>query len=162
MHFGTYKILEELPGSKEIWGKVLETLERLPELPMGRTDIVPGVIYVNKESYETRSPRGQRPEMHQLYLDVQTLLSGMELIRCYDPAALSEEEPYDQGRDIAFFKAGATASQSGILDPGHIAVIPPGEAHASQMEVFAGETMPVVKAVVKVLASAVFEEWRRA
>lgn len=159
MHFGTYDILSGLPGDKKVWEKVRETLSSLPGLPLGRHDIVPGVMYVNVEEYLSRDPALLRPEIHHRYIDVQTVLSGMELVRCYLPQELVVDTPYDEERDLGFYKAGAVACQSGILDPGHIAVIPPYEAHASQMWVFAGESLSIRKAVVKVAVNAVMENW---
>lgn len=159
MHFGTYDILSDLPGDKKVWEKVRETLSSLPGLPLGRHDIVPGVMYVNVEEYLSRDPALLRPEIHHRYIDVQTVISGMELVRCYLPQDLAVDTPYDEERDLGFYKAGAVACQSGILDPGHIAVIPPYEAHASQMWVFAGESLPIRKAVVKVAVNAVMENW---
>jgi len=159
MYFGNYGILSGLPGDKAVWGKVGEALSSLPGLPLGRTEIVPGVMYVNVEEYVSRDPDLLRPEIHRRYIDVQTVLKNMELVRCYLPKALSCDTPYDEERDLGFFKAGATACQSGILEPGHIAVIPPYEAHASQMWVFKGEPLPIRKAVIKVAVNAVMENW---
>ena len=159
MQFGNFGILSELPGERAIWEKVAEVLSGLAALPLGRTEIIPRVMYVNKEEYVTREPGLVRPEEHHLFFDVQTVLQNMELVRCYAPEKLILDMPYDAARDIAFYKAGAEACQSGILECGHIAVIPPYEAHASQMMVFAGESLPIKKAVVKILASAVLPEW---
>lgn len=159
MHFGPYKILAELPGAPDIWRQATEVLSRAKDLPMGRT-VISDVMYVNKEAYVSREQETVRPEMHRKYLDVQAVIEGMELVRCYDPGALVLEDEYSPERDICFFAAGAQASQSGILDPGHVAIIPPYEAHASQMHVFKGESLPITKVVVKILASAIMPEWK--
>ena len=159
MYFGNYSILSSLPGEKKIWEKTGEVLELLPTLPLGRTDIIPGVMYVNKEEYSSKDPALLRPEVHHRFIDVQTVLQNMELVRCYLPKDLAVDTTYDEAKDLGFYKAGAVACQSGILDPGHIAVIPPFEAHASQMWVFEGETLPIVKAVIKVAVNSVMENW---
>ena len=100
MYFGNYSVLGDLPGDKSVWEKVREVLELLPTLPLGRTDIIPGVMYVNKEEYSSKDPALLRPEIHHRFIDVQTVLQNMELVRCYLPSELAEDTPYDEAKPL--------------------------------------------------------------
>ncbi len=95
--------------------------------------------------------RGEcRWESHEKYIDIQYLISGREQIGFQSTGALAVAEPYDAGRDIAFY----TDNGKGFfvpLEPGSFVVCFPHDAHMPL--VCADTSEPIKKVVMKIKMS---------
>ncbi len=62
-----------------LWELAFEFLETLDgESEEGRFALQGDDVYAMVESYDTRMPQSALPEAHQVYTDIQVLLSGRE------------------------------------------------------------------------------------
>jgi YhcH/YjgK/YiaL family protein len=104
--------------------------------------------FVNLQRYVTKLPEDCHPETHKKYVDIQYLAAGEEYVGwCPFSPDLEVLEPYDEEKDIAFYKCLVPESDI-LLKPGCFAVLYPDDVHAPQCAV--DKPMEVVKAVVKV------------
>ena len=76
--------------------------------------------------YETRSPRQALPEAHRKFVDVQYIVSGVEWIGYAPLAAQDEAKPYDEERDIIFYRAETSLV---AMDAGMFAIFYPEDLH---------------------------------
>lgn len=115
-----------LPGA----GLILEFLRTNPvhAWPLVEHAINGRELFVRPAAYSTRLPEEGRFEVHQLYMDVQYVISGVERMQSVPADALLPATAYDPVADIQFFTA-----DHGITDvcvkPGEFVVYFPGEAH---------------------------------
>ena len=115
-------------------------------LPDGRHAIDGDVVYVQVMSYQTKPLAEATFEAHRRYIDIQILIEGEELCYYAPLQGLVASLPFDQGKDIGFYK-GAEGS-SFPLRPGTFALFFPHDAHKPSCD-FKGRS-PVRKAVVKI------------
>lgn len=128
--------------------KAIDFLKRtdLPDLPDGRTEIVDDRVFALVQRYETLPPGTPKFEYHRKYIDIQVIVTGVEII-CWTFADRMEvTEPFDEGKDICFGKAAAWTPVR--LEAGQLAVFWPSDAHAPKQ--YAGTPAAVMKIVVKV------------
>lgn len=75
----------------------------------------------------TKPAEGRHYEAHRKYIDLQCVVSGEEIIRVRNVSQLSETDPYDADRDIAFYQ---NAPGNDIhLRPGDFLILFPHDAH---------------------------------
>jgi len=128
--------------------KAVDFLKRtdLPRLPDGRTEIDGDRVFALVQRYETLGPGTPKFEYHRKYIDIQLLVSGVEVI-CWALADRMEiTEPFDEGKDICFGRANTWTPVR--LEAGQLAVFWPSDAHAPKQS--AGAPAAVMKIVVKV------------
>ena len=113
-------------------------------IPLGRVKLQ-GSDFANVETYTTKPHDKCLFEAHKKYADIQILLKGVERLD-YSENEANVVEPYDEKRDIAFFKADAT--EKVILDGTNFVLLMPNELHRPQMCLTSPEQ--VKKVVVKV------------
>ena len=101
----------------------------LADLPPGRHEINGSRVYALMGHDAGRGQAGARLEVHRRYIDIQVSLDGREQIG-WRPLSECRElaEPYDAGRDIAFFADPPAAWFP--LECGQFAVFFPDDAHA--------------------------------
>lgn len=138
-----------LPELKKI-GKYLETND-ISKLPDGKTEIEGNDFYVNVSHGKADPWDDKMFECHQLYVDVQYVFQGAEIIGWLPEGCLSEAVPYDPDGDIAFLDGPATSSASRLLlSQGTAAVFFPGEAHKPSTRISENSEQVVHKAVFKI------------
>ncbi len=103
--------------------------------------------YVNVEFYETKKPEMGVFESHEKYTDIQIILTGIERIDYADISGLSVDIPYNDEKDIVFYKKTNKDVKSVIIKSRQFAIFNPNEAHMPQLSV--KESLRVKKAVVK-------------
>lgn len=117
----------------------------------------PGVYEIQgKELYAqvfdavTGPAEEKRPEVHEKYLDVQFLASGVERLGFTKDTGLYEVDERIDERDLIFYKA---VENEGFIEsvPGCFCVFFPSDVH--RPAVASGEPMTVRKVVVKVSTS---------
>ena len=98
------------------------------------------------QTYLTEGDRGRFYEAHQNYLDIQFILSGVEVIRVTNVETLQVSTPYDSGRDVALYNLDPGTDV--ILYAGDFAILYPHEAHLPKLPL--SSPAKVEKIVVKV------------
>lgn len=114
-------------------------------IEIGRHEIDGTNVFALVSEYESKNPTDCRLEAHQVYADIQYIVSGREAIgfaSLNDQTVISE---YNPEKDIAFFEGDTTAL---ILEKGMFAVFYPQDVHRPCMQIDGPEK--VKKVVVKV------------
>ena len=106
-------------------------------------------IYVNVETYTTKSVSDGKFETHKKYADIQILVSGSENIYYCDKSALSTDILYNEEKDIEFYSDDVVAYPHVKLDGTNFVMLLPEEAHAPQVCVNNQQSM-VKKVVIKI------------
>ena len=116
--------------------------------PEGRYELQ-GKNYVNVETYQTKKISDAKFEAHNDYIDIQILLMGRENIYYTDRTKLTETAPYNNEKDIVFYKEAVKAANYVTIDGTNFVLIFPNEAHAPQAAI-SDIPQNVRKAVVKI------------
>ncbi len=115
----------------------------------GRRDLLPdGRLYVNIQHYRTRDFLPDKLEVHRKYADIQVLLAGREKIFTACPVEPADS-PYDEQKDIAFYRTGITECTMFSLCPGLFIFLAPGDGHMPGVS-FRELPGEVIKAVFKI------------
>ena len=110
--------------------------------------------YVLDGETMTRVPDSGLPEAHRKYIDVQYIVEGEEDISwCPMNPMLREDAPYDENRDIVFFKE-LVAGNSIVMKKGNYAILFPNDVHRPCGSLY-DEPTSVTKVVVKVAVDAI-------
>lgn len=97
---------------------------------------------------QTAAHHENYPEAHRRFIDVQYLVSGNELMGvATEKAELAIHQPYDEQRDIIFFKNAPNETLI-LMQPGHFAVFFPQDIHRPNCALEAPEA--IRKVVVKI------------
>lgn len=103
-------------------------------------------VIANVQEYSTAPAEDLRFETHDVYYDVQYVISGHERFGVVERDGLVPVE-VDPSNDISFYEEPATCSEV-ILNPGDLVVVPPEQGHKPRCAV--GDPEPIRKVVVKV------------
>jgi YhcH/YjgK/YiaL family protein len=85
-------------------------------------------LFVRPSQYQTRFPEEGRFETHDVYADLQYVVSGGERMEMAPPDVLTAATVYDPQGDIRFFTADKDITGI-VVRSGEFAVFFPGEAH---------------------------------
>jgi len=129
-----------------LFAKAFEFLRRedLAELAPGRHDIDGDKLFAIVVAQEGKGRSGAKLEAHRNYTDIQFCLSGSEEIGWKPVDQCTEDEGFDDAKDLGFF--GDESASWATMSGGMFAIFFPADAHA----VFGG-TGRISKVVVKVL-----------
>ena len=116
------------------------------ETPLGRIELPELGGFALLMEYETEPAEERKLETHKRFADIQLILSGREKIEWTPLKGLAVETPYDEEKDVAFWKGEAEASLT--LGPGSFAIFLPADAHKPNCSIDAPAHMR--KLVVKV------------
>ena len=121
----------------------------LVALPDGRHEILDGGrLYASLQTYDTEPVEAGFLEGHQVYIDIQLIVSGRETIGWAPRENQPVATPYDVPRDIAYFHG---ACQPLRLRAGDFMILWPSDLHLPQRH-FADKAERARKAVVKIKA----------
>jgi biofilm protein TabA len=123
------------------------TQELDPSVPDGRIELDGVKMYANVETYSTRPVEKCRFEAHRLYLDIQYIIKGGEIIGWTPTNELAVADPYDSERDLTFYEQPKQFTTLELYE-GSFALFYPGDAHQPGMNLSGIET--VKKVVVKI------------
>lgn len=98
----------------------------LTTLPLGRTEIDGTFVFANVMEASAKAEEELNFEIHQKYMDIQIDLEGCEII-AIGLGAVEEIEPYNEGKDIGFYKAEKSAHCK--MGPGRFIICMVNEAH---------------------------------
>lgn len=116
-------------------------------------NIANGVYQINPRvkaivsEYETKTVNEYGFEAHKKYIDIQITLKGQERLACLPIERMSEEKPYSEETDAAFYSANVSTQEMTIGD-GYFAIFFPQDGHMPQLCI--DEPRMVKKVVVKV------------
>lgn len=119
----------------------------LPRLADGRTEIDGDRVFALVQRYTTANDGTLNFEYHRKYIDIQVIVSGVEMIGWTDADRLEVTTPYDEAKDVCFGRAAAGAWTPVRLEAGQLAVFWPADAHAPKQ--CADAPLRVMKIVVK-------------
>ncbi len=117
----------------------------LSTLESGRHEIAGKDVFALVSEYETKKHEDCRLEAHQIYTDIQFLVSGKELIGFETLKDQSVLSAYNPEKDIIFFSG---ESQLLYIEAGLFAVFFPQDVHRPCMQIDGPEK--VKKVVIKV------------
>lgn len=106
-------------------------------------------IYVNIETYVTKSLDEAKFETHNKYADIQILAKGIENIYYTVKSDLTTCIAYNDEKDIEFYSDDIKAYPHVMLDGANFVLFLPGEAHAPQVCVN-NQISEVKKIVIKI------------
>ena len=135
---------------KDLSPDIYEGLKFLREAD---ANIANGVYQINPRvkaivsEYETKTVNEYGFEAHKKYIDIQCTLKGMERVACLPIERMSEEKPYSEETDAAFYSANVSTQEMTIGD-GYFAIFFPQDGHMPQLCI--DEPRMVKKDVVKV------------
>lgn len=137
------KMLPQLAFLAEI-----ATPEKCPE--PGRYEMPWGYYCVNKGTTVPVDNNGF--ESHQKYIDVQCMVIGGEYVEWQNTAKLTEETPYSEEKDLAFWQGKGNLLK---MEPGMFYVVFPEDAHKPACHV--GEPHEYLKIVAKIPVKSILE-----
>ena len=132
---------------KSIDKKIALCLEKSKTLDANTTCgkyVLSDEVYVNVTEYSPKPIEQATPETHNVYADIQLILSGEEYIGYNKTQLLSPATQYDSNNDIQFWKGDVALL---TMQQGDWALFMPGEAHAPGLIKSEGK---VKKAIFKI------------
>jgi len=121
----------------------------LMALPLGRTDIDGDNIFVNVQEYISMPANECKYEAHNKYFDIQYVVEGKEQFLYVAREGLEIDTPYDDEKDLVFFKD-PELDGSVLLKAGDLAIVAPEDAHKPRC--IADVPCKVRKIVIKIKA----------
>ena len=85
-------------------------------------------LYALVQEYETLPAESVKCESHDLYTDIQYVVSGVESFGCVPRTGLTESAAYNPAKDITFYNM-PKDYQAFTLNPGECIVVTPEVAH---------------------------------
>ncbi|HEY8991395.1 MAG TPA: YhcH/YjgK/YiaL family protein [Luteolibacter sp.] len=110
-------------------------------------------VFALEQAYVAKPVVEGRWEAHRLYIDVQVIVGGDELMEVTDVARLAVDEDFTPAKDLLFFKGYADGSVLRMRE-GELAVFYPVDAHKPSLAAGAPAAL-VRKTVVKVPVASV-------
>jgi len=133
--------------------KGLEVLKdkKLSAKEDGRYDIDGDYLYYIIQRYTTKPIEQGRIEAHKKYIDIQFAASGEEVIGHSLLGQLNIEKPYDEAKDVAFYKVPEKINTV-KLSKGMFCILFPQDGHIPGCQL--NGPSDVVKVVVKLKTNA--------
>ncbi len=103
-------------------------------------------IFAIVMSYETKTPEKALLETHRRYVDIQTVLVGGERIEWFSRDELIVDTPYDESKDVVFYKRTCPGSARVDVFPGTFVMLFPQDAHMPALMI--DEKPELIKKVV--------------
>jgi YhcH/YjgK/YiaL family protein len=100
----------------------------LPKKEDGRYDVDGDKLYYIVQHYTTKPREECKLEAHKKYIDVQFVVSGQEILYYVSLKRLKIETPYDQTKDVAFYKVPGDLTAVN-LRPGMFCILFPQDGH---------------------------------
>ena len=135
-----------IPALRIVYSTIIEN--GFFNIPLGKK-VINKDIYLNKEEYFPKSQSSKQFEFHRNYIDVQIVLSGIEMVnvKSYDELANYTTIPYDPEHDISFLKLADADASHIVLNNRLFLLLFPGEIHKPCIRV---DNCPVLKVVFKI------------
>ncbi len=132
-------------GQRIAIGLALLNEDNVRNAPPGKYEVDGDSLFYIVDEYETGPVEEGRLEIHRKYLDIQYIVSDSECIGFALLEGLTEETPYDNETDLAFYRYEPMMSQL-HLKQGMFAIFWPNEPHMPGRRI--GNTPEKVKKIV--------------
>lgn len=133
-------------GFKEAFDFVKKAMQE--NLPAGHYEIDGKAIFAIIQEYTTKSEAGTPFEGHKKYIDIQCMVSGIEVFGVVDISKVKLFKDYDAEADYALYADSEKAGEN-VLEEGEFAVFFPWDMHKPCLA-FQNKPSSVKKIVVKV------------
>jgi YhcH/YjgK/YiaL family protein len=133
-----------------LWEQVFNCLAEidLEGIETGRYPIAGDSLFMIVDEYLTQDVNERKYEAHNKYIDLQYVISGQELIGISKLDKQEVLEPYEEDRDIAFFKI--HDGEFRLADNSVFFIFFPDDAHQPCVKV--NQSAPVRKIVFKIIS----------
>jgi len=118
----------------------------LKDLKPGEYEIDKSRVYAQVREYESKPIENGKWEAHKKYIDVQYIVSGVELIGYSNIESMSITQEYDETRDCMFLKGHGDFF---TMTAGSFAIFNPTDVHIPGIA--AEQPVKIKKVIVKVL-----------
>lgn len=118
------------------------------DLPVGKYEINGTEVYGLVQEYTAKAPQDCKIEAHKNYIDIQYVVSGVEVITAFDIAKATPTSDYNPEKDIQFYEYNEKSADC-TVESGEYLILFPNDVHRPGMAV-EGNAVPVKKIVVKV------------
>jgi biofilm protein TabA len=129
---GNYKQLVVLDSVKnKNLGRALAWLaeDSWKYLPDGPVEIDGKVISGKISTTATKFAHERQFETHRMYIDIQMIIQGVELLLVSENDGYTNTVPYDSERDIEYWDGNRTHFQNIILSPSIAVILFPWDVH---------------------------------
>ena len=114
----------------DAWNKVFTFLNTLDAHSEEKRYTIQGDdIFALVMSYETKTEENAVLESHEQYVDIQSVLSGVECFGCYESSKLNVLTPYDKDKDITFYYPSHPRHTLITITPKMFVMFAPQDAH---------------------------------
>ncbi len=114
----------------------------------GKHEIDGKELWASVQEYTSKLETEAKAEAHKNYIDIQFIVSGVEVIEGFDIARAAPKSEYNDVKDVMFYEDDANATK-GILNAGEYGIFFPNDVHKPGM-CLNGVQSQVKKIVVKV------------
>ncbi len=118
------------------------------DLPAGKYEIDGKELWASVQEYTSKLEAEAKAEAHKNYIDIQFIVSGIEVIEGFDIARATPKSEYNDVKDVMFYEDDANAVK-GILNTDEYGIFFPNDVHKPGM-CLNGNQATVKKIVVKV------------
>ena len=101
---------------------------RVEDVPVAEIEIKGRELFVRPAEYMSRLSREGKFETHQVYMDLQYVVKGAEIMQFAPAENLTKVTAYDAAGDYQFFTADTDITDV-VVRAGEFVVYYPGEAH---------------------------------
>lgn len=149
-------IFDTLKGCKSYYGvnakfeKAFDFIRQAEKegLPVGKYEIDGKELYASVQEYVTKQSPDGKFEGHANYIDIQYVISGVELMEVVDIAKATAKTEYNDVKDVTFYEDYADATK-GVVEAGGFGIFFPNDIHKPGMT-YGNQPSAVKKIVVKV------------
>ncbi len=117
-------------------------------LPAGKYEIDGKELWASVQEYTSKLESEAKAEAHKNYIDIQYIVSGVEVIEGFDIARAIPKSEYNDAKDVMFYEDDTQAAK-GILNADEYGIFFPRDVHKPGM-CLDGKQDSVKKIVVKV------------
>lgn len=134
MIFDNLKNAEKYIGCNPKFKAAFEFLNKAlaEELPVGRYELDGAELFAFIQEYTTKLPNETQFEGHRNYIDIQCLVSGLEVMESVDISEAQVKVEYDPEKDIGFWEDHPKALRA-VFGAGDFAVFYPHDLHKPGM-----------------------------
>ena len=122
-----------------------------PDVEKGVYEINPRVKAIVSE-YTTKEVNENGYEAHREFIDIQYLISGVEVVGSLPLEYLKEIKPYNKDTDAAFYVGTGIKHQELLLGNGYFAILFPQDGHMPQLSLFQPESVKKVVVKIKIVS----------
>ena len=139
-------------GKEEVLAEAFSFLASLePDCECGKYEIMGEDMFALVQSYDTKNIADCKLEIHQKFIDIQTLLVGSERMFYSAVNSLDNSDEYSPENDAAFYIYEKEKAVEYVLTPGVFTMFFPNEGHMPGIALKSGSA-PVKKVVIKIAA----------